>query len=211
MDQFSALLLQNDIRGPDKNLCFVNSTLQILRVVPEFRQRLFGNHFQVLLKNILEKEGTGYSVSASPVRRLLGKSILQYASNAQQDAAEFLQHLFVEVDVSCRKLFELKFRKDSKFFHGTALGPCPFCQRFPNSKIDKLDIVVLSNVVETQRRVSLSCLLDDYFVAPSLETEGQRCSHCCPHGDSSNHKEDKRCKKRPYQVSKVITHYPPYL
>ena len=35
---FSSLLLRNSARGADRNLCFTNAALQILRNVPSFKE-----------------------------------------------------------------------------------------------------------------------------------------------------------------------------
>ena len=65
---FSSLLLRNSARGADKNLCFTNAALQILRNVPSFKENCIA-HLEFSpahrhITDILNYEGTEKTVSA---------------------------------------------------------------------------------------------------------------------------------------------------
>ena len=72
----ASLLLRNAAKGDDKNLCFTNAAIQILRNVPSFKEQCtehkeFGIHGDLL--KILEFVGTNKSISAHFLRKKIGE------------------------------------------------------------------------------------------------------------------------------------------
>ena len=64
---FSKLLLRNSSEGQDKNLCFTNAAVQVLRNVPQLRQiivenPLYPSAIQNEIKTLLEFENTNKSL-----------------------------------------------------------------------------------------------------------------------------------------------------
>ena len=72
------LFLRNALEGDDKNLCFTNAALQILRNIPEFKEKLKANvgfhpiHQKII--QVLSKEGTDVTVSAHSIRQTVGQA-----------------------------------------------------------------------------------------------------------------------------------------
>ena len=71
----SNLFLRNSASGDDRNLCFTNAVVQILRNVPSFKTKClensqYGIHGDLL--HILNFEGTNKTVSAHPLREAIG-------------------------------------------------------------------------------------------------------------------------------------------
>ena len=66
------LLLRNSLTGYDKNLCFTNAAIQLLRNIPFFKNKVAEHqNFSVVqkeLKSILDNEGSAKSVSAHLLR-----------------------------------------------------------------------------------------------------------------------------------------------
>ena len=92
------LLLRNSAVGSDKNLCFTNAAVQVLRNVKPFREKC-NEYFNIsetheILKQILEYEGTNNSVSAHPLRK---KIVAQYPWPAFQIISTFEEPLDVYI------------------------------------------------------------------------------------------------------------------
>ena len=92
----SALLLKNG--NEDRNMCSLNSILQLLRIIPEFLAELEAwAHVSPLLNSLystLNECGTGKSVSARSVRHNLAVMTQRpLDSGAQQDAMELFSYL----------------------------------------------------------------------------------------------------------------------
>ena len=105
------LLLRNSAIGSDRNLCFTNAAVQVLRNVMPFREKC--NEYSdisethKILKQILEYEGTDYSVSAHPLRKKIGELTgrRDFYSGEQNDALEFCDYLLENLHPSISSLF----------------------------------------------------------------------------------------------------------
>ena len=95
------LLLKNSFFGVDKNACFTNCIINVLRRVQTFKDILPALSNDTLIHANLQKifsfENTQVKVSASQLRRevdnLKGDNQRKFSSGSQQDCKEFLDAL----------------------------------------------------------------------------------------------------------------------
>lgn len=60
--------------------------------------------------------------------------------------------------------------------------------------------------------VDLQEKINEYFTAELSDIrEGKRCERCCNHGDSSDHKGDKKCRSRRFARQNKLAKAPPIL
>ena len=128
----ASLLLKNVSLGLDKNACFANSIINLLRRVSSFREILpaLANESRVhfMLQSILSAEGSSQGQSASTLRRELDirRGSSDFSSGIQNDAKEFLDAL-LETLPSLTNIFKFtitrkysfinsKYQKTSKIF-----------------------------------------------------------------------------------------------
>ena len=98
---FPPLLLTNG--GHDKNMCSLNSNLQLLRRVPEFvalvKHSQNDNPLLNSLSSIFSKCGTSQIISASLLRQHLARVTGEpLASGIQHDTVEMLNYLLDHLD-----------------------------------------------------------------------------------------------------------------
>ena len=95
----SPLLLKNSTLGIDKNACFANSVINILRRITLVRNILPAltneSRIHFLLQNIFAREGSIESQSCSDLRQELDrrKGTVNFSSGVQNDSKEFLDAL----------------------------------------------------------------------------------------------------------------------
>ena len=164
----------------DQNLCFVNSVLQLLYSIDEFRLFFlsveapgFSASFPVCreIAKLFSSKGE-YEVSASELRRIVGltsqKSYL--ANGGQQDAEEFLrtliEQLMVELPAGHTFLPLLQSfwgkEKNIRKFLDTPDGKCPRCMTYPGSS-DEPFFTMKVKVLEYDCKFTLSSLVDRYY------------------------------------------------
>ena len=189
----ASLLLRNSHELPDKNLCFANAAIQVLRNIPEFKENIFRhpNHSVVQndLRNILKYENTNQTVSASILRENLGKiySKKDYITGRQCDSLEFLEYLLHNTHPNIKSLFEFKVKTERKYLLNSQLTGCQFCGLFPPISEEE-DVVLKLGFPENDYEcgVPLQQLIDSRFSYIATEQEhGMRCPNCCKHENSS--------------------------
>merc|ERR1712148_129910 len=125
---FPPLLLKNG--GGDRNMCSLNSNLQLLRHVPEFVSELISwRSVSPLLDSlhmILSKCGTLSVVSASTLRyHLEAVTNKPLNSGEQHDTMEFLNFL---LDNCPNTFFSFKTSLQYRFLIDGKSSPCPTCK-----------------------------------------------------------------------------------
>ena len=131
------LLLRNSSRGYDKNLCFANAAVQILRNIPFFKHKVAEHqNFSVVqkeLKSILDNEGSAKSVSAHSLRQKVGERChkQEMYSGQQNDSLEFLEYLLQCLDPSVASLFGFRTRHRVRYIISGLEKACPICGHLP--------------------------------------------------------------------------------
>ena len=208
----------------DQNLCFVNSTLQVLYSIDDFRlfflsvEAPFPASLPVCreIAKLFRSKGE-YEVSASELRRTVGltsrKSYL--ANGGQQDAEEFLrtliEQLMVELPAGHYFLPSLQSfwgeEKNIRKFLDTPDGKCPRCMTYPGSSEEPF-FTMKVKVLDYNCKFTLSSLVDRYY-AENTDRVDMKCSNCCPH--PSNCPLTGICRQRPAISQTVMTRSPKYL
>ena len=133
------LLLKNG--GADRNMCSLNSNIQLLRHVPEFCDEVqsSANDSALLdvLNYLLSRVGTKQVSSASMLREVLGQVSNQnrFNSGVQQDTVELLNFL---LDHSHHNLFSFDTSNESKFTTNNRISPCPTCKHVQRIRYSKI-------------------------------------------------------------------------
>ena len=212
------LLLRNSASGSDKNLCFTNAALQILRNVPPFKQKCieFSHYSNVhqTLKQIFDFEGSNKSVSAHPLRKIVGdvSNRRDFYSGQQSDALEFCEYLLQNLHPSILSLFRFKTTTLYQYWMNDNVSRCQHCGSTPDETNDEHLTLTLSfgNLHLYSDEIQLQQLINDRFSSKVTEQEGgMRCNKCCNHDSSIEH--GKKCKPKPFQTTYQITRYPQYL
>ena len=220
-------LVNNTGYEAEKNLCFVNTALQLLHSDQEFRDffihKVFRNNenrsFPICdeLSCIFRKEGT-FSASAAELRRLVGlfSGIDEISDGQQKDITHFLRLLLqtIQMELSNQpqeisaliNKFWGKEKTVRKCVH-TQDGACGRCHNFPRIEEENFNILKL-NLVQHVDEISLDNLIGNYF-SESVETVEMKCSSCCPH--KSHCPQSGVCKLRKAANQKVLTRSPAIL
>ena len=175
---FPSLLLTNG--AEDRNMCSLNSTLQLMRHIPEFLEKLkeWDNVTPLLtsLNYILSKCGTNRVISASPLREHLAKSTGRPLNDGNQyDTVELLGYL---LDKCPNDLFNFSTSSDFRFNINGHPSPCPVCQQVqrPVSESDRILKISLP-----QSSSTLGMLLEKHF-SVRHQSDGRRCPSCMAQG-----------------------------
>lgn len=186
-----------------QNLCFVNVNLQLLRslgIFPQFFSfKVWNDHPQRrILATILTEIELIFSseeTSADYLRQLVADKSGNptMASGEQQDVAEFLNLMLVEIGkeldslkISQTLLDNLMSRDKivKKFLHGQESGVCPNCQHVPAEKYDNFNILHLpvpdpTTRLSQSKKYDLSELISKHYF--QKEQPGMKCPNCCKH------------------------------
>ena len=127
----SRLLLKNG--ESDRNMCSLNSNIQLLRYIPEFTSVVHSlqNDSALLsvLSNIFSQCGSNTPISASLFRQLLASQVQRpLDSGAQYDTVEILNYL---LDVFPNELFHFDTSTQYRFNQNGRATSCPICKQFP--------------------------------------------------------------------------------
>ena len=178
---FPSLLLRNG--GEDRNVCSLNSVLQLLRHIPEFLAELHlqRNSSPLLqtLNNILTCCGSDLPKSAWKLRKELAEATARPELNSghQLDTIELFGYLlnFCPNDVFCiQTSFEYRFQVKGR------ASPCPICNSLPNAvpRSDTLLRLALpKSWPKTPPALTLQTLLDKHF---QIQAQGEErtCLSC---------------------------------
>ena len=120
-----ALLLKNG--GQERNMCFLNSIVQILRHVPEFVAELQTQASASPVLNCLyalySNCGTDEEISALPLRRQIATATgTDINSGQQQDAIEVLGYI---LNLGSTNLFQFEYVTQYRFWINNQASPFP--------------------------------------------------------------------------------------
>ena len=176
VSHFPCLLLTNG--GNDRNMCSLNSNIQLLRHVPEFIQVIHGLENQSaimnVLSNIFHKCGTYVPLSASLLRQLLANAVQKpLDSGAQYDCVELLDHL---LDICPSELFSFDTTIQYRFNIDGKATSCPSCQQLP-APIKESDKILKIAMPPLSSPLSLQDMVKRHF-SPTTQVDGRKCSNC---------------------------------
>jgi ubiquitin C-terminal hydrolase len=220
-------LVNNTGLESERNLRFVNTSLQLLHRVPRMKQffkmkeyRLSNEHKRNMeicdevarLFNTVKH----FTLSAAELRRLVAtKSGRHYLKDgSQQDTVEFLVTLLTEVENEISddnweaKTVVQEFwgieKKEKKFL--TNSGICSKCNSGPRQEVERFQVLQV-DIPETNSVLTLTSILENYF-SESSDIGKMRCN-CCTH--KINCPESGVCKPKPFVSKKVIMKSPDIL
>ena len=203
---FSKLLLRNAVMGDDKNLCFTNAALQILRNVTLFNEKCH-EHFNYNdihgdLHKILEFEGNDKSVSAHSLRKKIGEIVKkpELYDGRQNDALEFCEYLLGNLHPSITGGFKFKTKTKKRYLINNVPSNCQYCGSAPNDIDDEHLVLKLSfprSYHLFQNGIPLQNMVNEYFSEiPTDQDNGLRCNICC--SNNTGNDSSRRCKKKPF-------------
>ena len=224
---FPLRLVNNTGYESEKNLCFVNTALQLLYSIAEFRNifknQVFNTNVNISfpicneLSRIFRTEGN-FPTSAAELRRLVGlfSGVEEISDGAQKDISHFLrlllQTLEIELSEQSPDIFAIinKFwgkEKTTRKFLNTADGACGICHNLPRIEEENFCILKL-NIMQHVNQIMLTSLIENYY-SESLETIDMKCSACCPH--SSHCPQLGSCRLRKAVNQRVLARSPSFL
>lgn len=192
------LLLKNG--GVDRNMCSLNSNLQILRHIPEFiaelRQLQNTSELIISLSSVLSHCGSYQSTSALLLRENLARATgRDFNSGAQNDTVELLSYL---LDHSSSKLFYFNTSSEYRFWINSSAVVCPTCDHFPDT-VPGSDKILRLTLPRSFTNLSLNYLLERHFQI-QIQSEGRRCEFCSlqnVHSPKLPYKEKLNFQKNP--------------
>ena len=226
---FSKMKLVNNTNlVSEKNLCFVNTALQLLNCVPRmntfFKMREYRLPNEQTKQMRVSEEVTrlfntagNFTSSAAELRRLVAtKSGRHYLKDgSQQDAIEFLVTLLQEVENEISLLnWEAKtviqefwgIEKVEKKFLSNTDGICRKCKSRPREEVEKIQVLSL-DIPDTSRVTTLRGVLENYFSENSDEAK-MKCN-CCTH--KTNCPETGVCKPKGFVSRNMLVKSPDIL
>ena len=190
------ILLVNNTSKLTANICFINSSIQLLRntgfVKFILSNKTYLNNDMEVSRALADLIGgqTAQEKSAGKIRKLVADKTnrVDFNNQSQQDVEEFMRAL---VEVICEELsgvdgFECVRKKHfgvegiSKIFlDNLPMGTCFKCLEFPSYRNE--DFLFLKLVVpQSSRKVMLTTLIQSYCTDNS-DFLWMKCSNCCPH------------------------------
>ena len=173
-------LVNNTGLESEANLCFVNSALQLLNSIPEFKQffanKEYRQHFPEILpisdelSRVFITDGM-FPTSAAQLRLLVGTFSGKYhlCDGSKQDILEFHQTLLQELE---RELAMVNHEAlgvlnrfwgkeiNKKKFLTTREGFCKECRRFPGTVEESFNFLKL-HVIATEMVLSLNSMIQN--------------------------------------------------
>ena len=220
-------LVNNTGQESERNLCFVNTALQLLHSIPRVRRFFKMREYRLPSEqkrqmkicdevSRLFNANENFTLSAAELRLLVAmrSGRLYLKDGSQQDTVEFLVTLLTEVEheISANN-WEAKtvvqefwgVEKNEKKFLTTS-GICSKCKSGPRQEVEKSQVLQV-DIPETNRVLTLNGILENYF-SESSETAKMRCN-CCTH--KTNCPETGVCKPKAFVSKKVIIKSPDIL
>ena len=219
-------LVNNTGLRSEKNLCYVNTELQLLYSTPDIRHFFVtktyrGNYREQLLvcdevSRIFRTEGR-FASSSAELRRLVGQfySREDIVNGVQQDLEEFHTLLLGVIEIELTRIgyghstFLNKFKgreQTRRIFSDTPDGCCNWGHMSrteeENFRVIKID------VPQTDRIISLNNIVANHFSENST-TFFMKCSECCIH--KSNCPQTGKCKLREATSQKFLISTPAVL
>ena len=179
---FPLRLVNNTGYESEKNLCFVNTALQLLYSIAEFRNLFKNDVFNINvnsslpicneLSRIFRTEGN-FTTSAAELRRLVGvfSGVEEISDGEQKDISHFLrlllQTLEIELSEQSPDIFAIinKFwgkEKTTRKFLNTADGACGICRNLPRIEEENFCILKL-NIMQQVNQIMLTSLIENYY------------------------------------------------
>jgi hypothetical protein len=197
----SLRLINNSGLETEKNLCFVNTALQLLYSLPEVRHFFVHQEYKTNqdenadlticdeVSQIFKSAGQ-FIASAATLRLLVGNGSgnAEISSGSQQDIIDFLRLLFQQIEIELSELdgpqalFINKFwgrEHVVKIFANSTDGKCTACGKLPRQENEDFNILKIE-VLNTNNHLSLSAMIHNSF-SEGTETFKMKCSECCPH------------------------------
>ena len=220
-------LVNNTNLKSERNICFINTALQLLHSVPrmkrffqmrEYRLSTEGKKKMQIcdeIARIFSSDGS-LSSTAAELRRLVAtKSGRNYLNDGtQQDTVEFLTILLQEVEEEISvnnweaKVVIQEFwgteKKEKRFVNRT--GICSKCKSSPRDEVERFQVLQL-DIPNTSRVISLNGVIETYF-SESSDDAKMKCS-CCTH--KSNCPETGVCKPKGFVSKRVLVNSPDIL
>ena len=204
-------LVNNTGFNSERNLCFVNTELQLLYSIPDVKSFFVSKKYREgyperlpicdELSRIFKTEGE-FQTTAAEVRRLIGiwYEREDMCDGVQQDLEEFHSLLLGVIETELVKVGGVHSRFGDKFrgkeqtrrkFLNTTDG-C--CQQGHMSRTEEESFRVIKiDVPETNRVISLNNIVSNHF-SENTATFSMKCSECCKH--MSNCPQTGKCKLR---------------
>ena len=204
-----------------RNSCFINSALQLLYSVEEFRNLIISGEFltdyneengpyPIVFKELMEIF-LGNTNTAEDLRRQIvraNQSLSKFNSGSMEDSEEFLVKLFdiLEKEYACETLN--KFKGDyitKRFFLDTENGSCSSCGQFPGTDVIQPFFVLSLNMPDNHGALNDMVNNDFGHYEPSLSYQA-KCSTCCKCPEDAC-----LCSLRPVNSMKLLKTPPVYL
>ena len=193
-------LINNSSLESEKNLCFVNASLQLMYCLPEVKKFFINQEYKINQDESADlvicdemssifKSGGNYA-SAACLRHLVGQRSgnLEISSGRQQDVTDFLRLLLQQIELELAELdgpqalFTNKFwgrEHIVKKFANSSDGKCSSCFKLPRQESEDFNIMKL-DVINTNNTLSLNSMIENSF-SEGTEVFKMKCSECCPH------------------------------
>ena len=178
---FPSLLLKNG--GKDRNMCSLNSVLQLLRHTPEFVSELHhwkdSTQLLQILNNILTSCGSDMQRSASTLRQELAEATARPDLNSGQqlDTIEVFGYL---LNFCPNHMFYIQTRSEIRFQVNGQTSSCPVCGSIPDAAPGSdtlLRLALPKSWQKTSSALTLQILLDKHFQIQPQEDE-RTCQSC---------------------------------
>ena len=221
-------LVNNTGLASEKNLCFVNSALQLLYCIPRVRVFFKSKEFRLAsecgremkicdeIARLFNSE-KNFNSSAAELRSLvsIASGRLYLHNGSQQDSLEFLITLLQEIDEEISfENWEAKTviqefggeEKLEKRFLNKRNGICSKCKTKPRDELEKFKVLQL-NIPDTSRVLTLNGVVKNYFTESS-DSASMKCE-CCKHRD--NCPQTGVCKPKAFSSKKIVVKSPDVL
>ena len=220
-------LINNTGQRDEKNLCFVNTSLQLLYSISEvrdfFQEKVYRKNYKERLpisdevSRIFKTEGQ-FRTSAAELRRLVGHYHRRgdICNGNQQDMEEFTRLLLECLE----KELQITLDEQSSRFMGKFVGrdmnvklfidtPDGACQKGhkPTSDTAIFQTIRLT-VPETDKELSLNTMIHNHY-SVSVDTIMMKCSDCCQHPSACP--QSGMCRLRKAAEKKSILVSPTFL
>ena len=194
-------LINNSWDESTRNLCFVNTSLQMLYSLPEVRSFFVNQHYKINrdqptnfkicneVSRIFKSAGQ-FSISAATLRLLVGceSQNEEICNGSQQDITLFIRLLLQQIEKELTELdgpnalFMNKFwgrEHIIKKFINNSEGTCRRCGKLPRSESEDFNFLKVETI-NTNMSISLSKMIQNSFSERS-DIFKMKCSECCPH------------------------------